>query len=79
MLSHMGNLLRTAPPLPLLLFFAYCIYRLLFYHTRPGFVIITSVDLDRGTMKVLSPSPRPLPKGILLQTDIHVLDLDLNM
>jgi len=44
-----------------------------------GFVIITSVDLDRGTMKVLSPSPRPLPKGILLQTDIHVLDLDLNM
>jgi len=44
-----------------------------------GFVIITSVDLDRGTLKVLAPSPRPLPKGILLQTDIHVLDLDLNM
>lgn len=40
-----------------------------------GFVIVTNVDLDRGMITVLSPCPRPLPKSILLQTDVHVLDL----
>jgi len=40
-----------------------------------GFVVIQGVDLDRGTITVLSPSPRPLPKSILLQTDVHLLDV----
>ncbi|XP_022657342.1 polyribonucleotide 5'-hydroxyl-kinase Clp1-like [Varroa jacobsoni] len=39
-----------------------------------GFVCVTNVDLERGTLTVLSPQPRPLPKSVLLVSDIQFVD-----
>lgn len=40
-----------------------------------GFIIITAIDMDKSVMTVLSPSPRPLPKNILLVMDIQFMDI----
>lgn len=40
-----------------------------------GFIVVTSVDPERQVFTVLSPAPRPLPKGILLIMDIRFMDL----
>lgn len=39
-----------------------------------GFICVESVDVDRQTMTVLSPQPRPLPNTILLLSEIQFLD-----
>lgn len=40
-----------------------------------GFIVITSVDMERQSFTVLSPSPRPLPRNILLvMEDIQFMD-----
>ncbi len=35
----------------------------------------TNVDIDKGTLTVLSPQPKPLPKTILLASDVQFVDL----
>ncbi|XP_078064649.1 polyribonucleotide 5'-hydroxyl-kinase Clp1 [Mustelus asterias] len=40
-----------------------------------GFIVVTSVDVERQLFTVLSPAPRPLPKSILLIMDIRFMDL----
>ncbi|KAK7108923.1 polyribonucleotide 5'-hydroxyl-kinase Clp1-like [Littorina saxatilis] len=40
-----------------------------------GFIIVTGIDMDKAVMTVLSPSPRPLPKSILLVMDIQFMDI----
>jgi len=40
-----------------------------------GFVVVTSVDTDKSVFTVLSPSPRPLPRSILLATEIQYMDI----
>nr|XP_033777017.1 polyribonucleotide 5'-hydroxyl-kinase Clp1 [Geotrypetes seraphini]XP_033777018.1 polyribonucleotide 5'-hydroxyl-kinase Clp1 [Geotrypetes seraphini] len=40
-----------------------------------GFIVVTGVDLERQVFTILSPAPRPLPKGILLIMDIRFMDL----
>jgi len=40
-----------------------------------GFVVVTHVDMDKSMFTVLSPSPRPLPRNILLVTDIQYMDI----
>ncbi|XP_025096265.1 polyribonucleotide 5'-hydroxyl-kinase Clp1-like [Pomacea canaliculata] len=40
-----------------------------------GFVIVTDMDMERSQMTVLAPSPRPLPKSILLVMDIQFMDI----
>ncbi|XP_065335760.1 protein CLP1 homolog [Cloeon dipterum] len=39
-----------------------------------GFVCVTEVDMDRQTMTVLSPQPRPLPQTLLLLSEIQFMD-----
>lgn len=40
-----------------------------------GFIVVTAVDMDHRTLTVLSPSPRPLPRRILLlMEDIQFMD-----
>ncbi|KAK0164435.1 hypothetical protein PV328_003066 [Microctonus aethiopoides] len=39
-----------------------------------GFVCVTNVDVDRQTITVLSPQPRPLPNTVLLLSDIQFMD-----
>ncbi|XP_067010563.1 protein CLP1 homolog [Anabrus simplex] len=39
-----------------------------------GFVCVTNVDMERQTITVLSPQPRPLPKTLLLVSDIQFMD-----
>ncbi|GFS53488.1 protein CLP1 homolog [Nephila pilipes] len=39
-----------------------------------GFVCVTSVNMERQTITVLSPQPRPLPKTIFLMGDIQFMD-----
>ncbi|XP_046387891.1 protein CLP1 homolog [Ischnura elegans] len=39
-----------------------------------GFVCVTNVDMERQLMTVLSPQPRPLPKTLLLLSDIQFMD-----
>lgn len=39
-----------------------------------GFVCVTNIDMDRQTMTVLSPQPRPLPKTLLILSDIQFMD-----
>jgi len=39
-----------------------------------GYVCVTDVDVEKGKMTVLSPSPGPLPKLLLLQSDIQFMD-----
>lgn len=40
-----------------------------------GFVVFTEYHQDKQTYTVLSPAPHPLPKHILLQTDIQFMDI----
>lgn len=41
-----------------------------------GFVVVSAVDMERQSFTVLSPSPRPLPRNILLQMDdIQFMDV----
>ncbi|XP_029431268.1 polyribonucleotide 5'-hydroxyl-kinase Clp1 [Rhinatrema bivittatum] len=40
-----------------------------------GFIVVTGVDPERQVFTILSPAPRPLPKGILLIMDIRFMDL----
>uniref|UniRef100_T1J8D4 Protein CLP1 homolog n=1 Tax=Strigamia maritima TaxID=126957 RepID=T1J8D4_STRMM len=39
-----------------------------------GFVCVTAIDMERQYITVLSPQPRPLPKNILLLSDIQFMD-----
>ncbi|XP_054933306.1 protein CLP1 homolog isoform X1 [Dermacentor andersoni] len=39
-----------------------------------GFICVTEVDMERQTLTVLSPQPRPLPKGVLLLSEIQFMD-----
>ncbi|CAG9565692.1 unnamed protein product [Danaus chrysippus] len=39
-----------------------------------GFVCVTAVDMDRQTMTILSPQPRPLPDTVLLLSDLQYMD-----
>lgn len=39
-----------------------------------GFVCVTNVNLERQTITVLSPQPRPLPKTIFLMGEIQFMD-----
>ncbi|XP_078378577.1 protein CLP1 homolog [Oculina patagonica] len=39
-----------------------------------GFVVVNDVDLDRQTMVVLSPAPRPLPRKYFLLSDVKFMD-----
>ncbi|PNF25313.1 CLP1-like protein [Cryptotermes secundus] len=39
-----------------------------------GFVCVTNVDMERQSMTVLSPQPRPLPKTLLILSDIQFMD-----
>ncbi|XP_062532025.1 protein CLP1 homolog isoform X2 [Bombyx mori] len=39
-----------------------------------GFVCVTAVDMERQTLTVLSPQPRPLPNTILLLSELQYMD-----
>jgi len=39
-----------------------------------GFVCVTNVDVERQTVTVLSPQPRPLPNTILLLSELQFID-----
>ncbi|XP_023214829.1 polyribonucleotide 5'-hydroxyl-kinase Clp1-like [Centruroides sculpturatus] len=39
-----------------------------------GFICVTAVDMERQLLTVLSPRPRPLPKTVLLLSDIQFMD-----
>jgi polyribonucleotide 5'-hydroxyl-kinase len=39
-----------------------------------GFVCVTDVDMEKGRMTVLSPQQGPLPKTLLLLSDIQFMD-----
>ncbi|CAO1407934.1 unnamed protein product [Diamesa serratosioi] len=39
-----------------------------------GFVCVTNVDVDRQTITVLSPQPRPLPNTVLLLSELQFMD-----
>ncbi|KAL3250133.1 hypothetical protein MRX96_055731 [Rhipicephalus microplus] len=39
-----------------------------------GFICVTEVDMERQTLTVLSPQPRPLPKAVLLLSEIQFMD-----
>ncbi|XP_063284231.1 polyribonucleotide 5'-hydroxyl-kinase Clp1-like [Pelobates fuscus] len=41
-----------------------------------GFIAITGVNTKKGTFSVLSPAPMPLPKCVLLLTDVTYVELD---
>ncbi|KFD64319.1 hypothetical protein M514_09924 [Trichuris suis] len=40
-----------------------------------GFICVCKVSMEKQTMTVLSPQPRPLPRKVLLWTDITFMDL----
>ncbi|KAL4234900.1 Cleavage polyadenylation factor subunit clp1 [Mactra antiquata] len=40
-----------------------------------GFIVFTEFNQDKQSFTVLSPSPHPLPKNILLQTDMQFMDI----
>ncbi|XP_050388595.1 polyribonucleotide 5'-hydroxyl-kinase Clp1 [Patella vulgata] len=40
-----------------------------------GFVVITAIDMEKQAFSVLAPSPRPLPKNVLLMMDIQFMDI----
>lgn len=40
-----------------------------------GFVVFSEYHADKQSFTVLSPSPHPLPKNILLQTDLQFMDI----
>lgn len=39
-----------------------------------GFICVTNVDIERQTITILSPQPRPLPKNICLLSDLQFMD-----
>jgi polyribonucleotide 5'-hydroxyl-kinase len=39
-----------------------------------GFVCVTNVDMDRQTITLLSPQPKPLPNNILLLSELQFMD-----
>ncbi|XP_048486316.1 protein CLP1 homolog [Plutella xylostella] len=39
-----------------------------------GFLCVTAVDMERQTMTVLSPQPRPLPNTVLLLSEMQYMD-----
>ncbi|CAG0916574.1 unnamed protein product [Notodromas monacha] len=39
-----------------------------------GFIYVTNVDVERQTVTILSPQPRPLPDGVLLWSDVRFID-----
>lgn len=39
-----------------------------------GFVCVTNVDVDRQTVTVLSPQPRPLPNVVMLFSELQFID-----
>lgn len=39
-----------------------------------GFVCVSEVNIERQVMSILSPQPYPLPRNILLWSDISYLD-----
>jgi polyribonucleotide 5'-hydroxyl-kinase len=39
-----------------------------------GFICVTAVDIDRQLLTVLSPQPRPLPKTVLLVSEVQFMD-----
>ncbi|XP_054734474.1 protein CLP1 homolog [Anastrepha obliqua] len=40
-----------------------------------GFVCVTDVDMDRQTITVLSPQPRPLPNTVMLLSELQFMDI----
>ena len=40
-----------------------------------GYLVVTKVDMDKGVVTVLSPQPRPLPKTIILASDVQFCDM----
>ncbi|XP_064613711.1 polyribonucleotide 5'-hydroxyl-kinase Clp1-like isoform X2 [Liolophura sinensis] len=40
-----------------------------------GFIVVTGVDIERQIFSVLSPSPRPLPKGMLVMMELQFMDI----
>ncbi|KAK3592967.1 hypothetical protein CHS0354_023189 [Potamilus streckersoni] len=40
-----------------------------------GFIVMVEINLEKQCFTVLSPSPRPLPKSILLQFDMQFIDI----
>jgi len=39
-----------------------------------GFICVTAVDMERQVMTVLSPQPRPLPRSILILSEVQFMD-----
>lgn len=39
-----------------------------------GFICVTEVDVERQMLTVLSPQPRPLPKAVLLLSEVQFMD-----
>ncbi|XP_049782845.1 protein CLP1 homolog [Schistocerca cancellata] len=39
-----------------------------------GFICVTNVDMERQSLTVLSPQPRPLPKTLLLLSEVQFMD-----
>lgn len=39
-----------------------------------GFICVTNVDMERQTITILAPQPRPLPKTVLLIGDVQFMD-----
>jgi polyribonucleotide 5'-hydroxyl-kinase len=39
-----------------------------------GFICVTNVDVERQTITVLSPQPRPLPKTLLILSELQFMD-----
>ncbi|XP_065919464.1 polyribonucleotide 5'-hydroxyl-kinase Clp1-like [Dysidea avara] len=44
-------------------------------HNSAGFVCIMTVDMEQETMSVLSPAPGPLPRKILLLSEVKFVDI----
>jgi polyribonucleotide 5'-hydroxyl-kinase len=40
-----------------------------------GYLVVTKVDTEKGTLTVLSPQPKPLPHYVFLASDVQFLDL----
>jgi polyribonucleotide 5'-hydroxyl-kinase len=40
-----------------------------------GFLLVTNVDMNKELMTVLSPAPKPLPRNILLLSEVTFMDL----
>ena len=40
-----------------------------------GFLLVTSVDMEKNQMTVLSPAPKPLPRTLLILSDVTYMDI----